>query len=106
MLNVNRALLHSGTTCRAGLQRVLVDNRAFIGAVPHGVAAHDYAADYEIVVVYDDLGDLSYLDDLISAGKVKLLAYREPFNFSRQCTVAVIESDADLILSCSTTILK
>ncbi len=79
---------------------VLGEDRCLVVGAVTSVSAHEYVADYEIVVVYDKRGDLSYLDDVVEAGKgrVRLLEYAEPFNFSRKCNVAAIRSDADVVL--------
>lgn len=66
------------------------------------IVQHEYVADYEILVIYDDRGDndLSYLDELsaVGNGHVQLIPFREPFNFSKKINVGALSATGDVLL--------
>jgi glycosyltransferase involved in cell wall biosynthesis len=71
-------------------------------AVQSTVSQNLLEIDLELVIVYDDDVDLSYLDDLkeIVDGKIilKLVPYTPPFNFSKKCNEGAQNASGEVLV--------
>jgi len=85
----------------AGTRReVFGSERCLVVEAIRSIVGHAYEVDYEILVVHDQGGGVGYLEDAVraGAGRVRLIEYNEPFNFSRKVNVGALHSKGGVLL--------
>lgn len=74
--------------------------RVFAEGAVSSIIRHDYACDYEIVVVHDTRADRSYLDTLasIAGDRLRVIPFEGPFNFSAKVNLGIQASGGDVVV--------
>jgi len=85
---------------RGTIGRVRGVNRAFILDMVRSIIGATHHEDYEIVVVYDTGTPAGILEQLIEigGGRIVLVEFDEPFNFSRKCNVGYLHARGDVLV--------
>lgn len=86
-----------------GARANIFDNdRCLVVECVRSIVAHEYAVDYEIVIVYDERDglDTSYLAELRQLGgdRLRLIAYTKPFNFSEKINVGALHARGEVLV--------
>ncbi len=76
------------------------ENKCMVINAVRSILAHDYAVDFEIVIVADDRGDLSYLAELVSVGgsQVRVVMFDKPFNFAEKVNIGTLGATSDVLI--------
>ncbi len=85
----------------AGTRReVFGSERCLVVEAIRSIVGHTYEVDFEILVVHDRGDRVDYLEDAVraGAGRVRLIAYDEPFNFSRKVNLGALHAAGDVLL--------
>ena len=76
------------------------EERCLVVSAVQSVTGVGYTADYELLVVFDTNADTGYLDDVVEAGRgrVRLVPFDGPFNFSRKVNLGALHATGDVLL--------
>lgn len=83
--------------------RVWGETRSLVTECVRSVLRHSAHESLEFIVVYDPPTPAATLDELRSIGdeygvRMRLIAYREPFNFAAKCNVGACHATGDVLL--------
>lgn len=85
---------------RGGSGPVHGGHRVFAVEAVRSIVAHEYACDYEIVVVHDSDADPAYLDQLraLAGDRLAVVGFDGPFNFSAKVNRGVEAARGEVIV--------
>ncbi len=76
------------------------EERVYVVGCVESIERHSYEVDHGYVIVADDRGDLSYLDEVtaLAPDRVRVILFDDAFHFSRKVNIGAAATDAEYLV--------